>query len=159
MKQLYLLSSVHSIHCLQILHRSHLEFRINHTQTYTTEHVLHCLDNLRADLMCSADDTPRYVPVHATESTAKTGVGQVRQCRDWDQLTSWAKNHSACFNYNEFERKELEEVKTWPSAWSYCGKDSQYLQQVQKFYRKGAGWVPEDKGRPDIDEIRGKGHG
>lgn len=106
--------------------------------------------------MCSADDTPRYVPLTATKSTVKTGVGQVRQCRDWTQLESWAKNHSACFNYNEFERKELEEDRVYPAAWSYCSKDSQYLSTVQKFYGKSADWVPSDRGRPDIDKIRSK---
>jgi hypothetical protein len=140
----------------QILHRSNLEYRNGQTQTYTTEHLLHCLENLRVDITCSADDTPRYVPMDATTSTVKTGVGQVRQCRNWDQLTRWAKDHSACFNYNEFERKELEEQRVMPWAWSYCSRDSEYLPQVQQFYGRPSNWVPKDKGRPDIDKIRPK---
>ncbi|KPI43357.1 uncharacterized protein AB675_7161 [Cyphellophora attinorum] len=157
-KDMYLLSSVHSVHCLQVLHRSNLEYRTNHTQTYTTEHLLHCLENIRLDLTCNADDTPRFVPRTAHESTVKTGVDQLRQCRSWDALEKWAKEHSACFNYHEFERKELEENVVYPAAWSFCGEGSEYLAQVQRFYGKGVDWVLKDGGTPDIDAIKaGKG--
>ncbi|KAK5722225.1 hypothetical protein LTR17_014328 [Elasticomyces elasticus] len=152
-KSLYLITSVHSLHCLQILHQSNLEYRTDHTQTYPTEHLLHCLDNLRADLECSADDTLRYVPVHAHVSTVSTGIGQPRQCRDWSQLRDWAKSNSACFNYHEFARSELNETNVYPSAWSYCKEGSEYLPAVQDFYNKSKSWVPLDPGLPSKDNV------
>lgn len=170
-KELYLISSIHSMHCLvrsysnagdvfvlitvqTVLHRSNLEYRTNHTQTYSTEHILHCLDNLRVDLECSADDTPRYIPPGATESTAKTGVGQVRKCRDWSKMKAWAKEHGACFNYNQFLHEELTENKVYPTAWQFCDKDNKYLPMVQKHYHKTSDWVAPLPEWPDIDRLK-----
>lgn len=137
-----------------VLHRSNLEYRTHHTQTYSTEHVLHCLDNLRVDIQCSADDTPRFIPPTTTESTAKTGVGQIRQCRDWSKLNSWAKKHDACFKYNQFLYQELSNNKVYPQAWQFCDKDSEYLPIVQKYFHKGSDWVAPSPKWPDIDEIQ-----
>lgn len=170
-KDLYLISSIHSMHCLvrnmparinitpliyvqTVLHRSNLEYRENHTQTYSTEHILHCLDNLRVDLQCSADDTPRYIPPDATESTVKTGVGQIRKCRDWSKLNAWAKQHSACFKYNQFLHEELTYNKVYPTAFQFCSKDNEYLSVVQKYFRKDSDWVAPSPDWPDIDQLR-----
>lgn len=66
-------------------------------------HMYHCLDALRQDLMCYADDTPMPIPTDITY----IGDGQVRQCRDWNKLTAWATalEQNACYkqlsNYKE----------------------------------------------------------
>ena len=153
-KEIYLVTSYHSMHCLTVLHRSNLEYRNNHTQTYATEHILHCLDNIRLDLECSADDTPRMVPQGSTAKTAKLGIGQLRQCRNWNQLASWTEQHSACFQYNKFLELELRDKFVWPDAWQFCGEGSEYLPEIQKHYHKSKDWIPPSSEWPEIDEIQ-----
>lgn len=105
------------------------------------------------DIQCSADDTPRFIPPSATESTVKTGVGQIRQCRDWTQLNAWAKSHDACFRYNQFLYQELTGNKVYPLAFQFCEKGNEYLPVVQRFLGKGDDWVAEEPGWPDIDLV------
>lgn len=61
------------------------------------EHVLHCLDELRQDVVCHADDTPRYASV----DPSGTGLDQTRACKDWNALKDWARNHTACFHHED----------------------------------------------------------
>ncbi|KAJ5589247.1 hypothetical protein N7537_011925 [Penicillium hordei] len=137
----YMITSMHSLHCLKSLHRSNLEYRKGVKQSYPTEHLIHCLDNVRQDIMCAADDTPRYIPVDAT-GTATTAVGQYRQCKDWEKLRQWSKANDACFSYNELIRHELLEDQPFPHALRFCSRDSKFLPTVQKFYNQSSDWVP-----------------
>ncbi|KAL8688493.1 MAG: hypothetical protein Q9218_005612 [Villophora microphyllina] len=59
-KGLYLLNGFHSLHCLKTVRQLVLEFDRGLDQSEPTEHILHCLDALRQDIICYADDTPRY---------------------------------------------------------------------------------------------------
>ena len=63
-------------------------------QSLHFSHINHCLDAIREDIVCNADDTPRYTGF--TESTS-SGLGQFRMCKDWGMLEAWAKQHSACY--------------------------------------------------------------
>jgi hypothetical protein len=58
------------------------------------EHNLHCIESLRQDVMCHADDTPRYT---GYSKKPVSGVMQTRQCRSWDKLEAWARDHTACY--------------------------------------------------------------
>ncbi|PYI09966.1 hypothetical protein BO78DRAFT_307039, partial [Aspergillus sclerotiicarbonarius CBS 121057] len=137
----YMITSMHSMHCLKSLHRSNLEYRKGVKQSYPTEHLIHCLDNVRQDIMCAADETPRYIPVDAS-GTATTAVGQYRQCKDWNKLEKWSKENGACFSYNELIRHELLEDQPFPHALRFCPKGSKFLPAVQKFYNMPPDWVP-----------------
>ena len=53
---------------------------------------MHCLDALRQEVMCNARDTPFYTWTDGTQ-----GNGQERQCRNWEELSAWAGEHSACY--------------------------------------------------------------
>ena len=59
-------------------------------------HINHCLDALRQEIMCNADDTPRY---SGLDQEMGTGRGQYRMCKDWRKLEGWAKGHSACYEH------------------------------------------------------------
>jgi hypothetical protein len=146
-------------HGQKSLHRSNLEYRKGVKQSYATEHLIHCLDNIRQDIMCAADETPRYIPVDAT-GNAITGVGQYRQCKDWSKLKKWSMEHGACFSYNELIRHELLEDQPYPHALRFCPKGSKFLPAVQKFYDKPADWVPvkPDPPYPDVG-IKFDGYG
>lgn len=56
-------------------------------------HINHCYDALRQEIQCRANDIPLYAPYQSK----LTGDGQFRLCRDWDALTEFAKEHTACW--------------------------------------------------------------
>ena len=59
----------------------------------TMYHVNHCYDVLRQAIICRADDMPLFFPGGTTE----TGDNQLRRCGDWDALTDWAVENTACY--------------------------------------------------------------
>lgn len=46
-------------------------------------HINHCLDALRQEIICNADDTPRY---SALDQKMGTREGQHRMCKDWGKM-------------------------------------------------------------------------
>ena len=115
-RRIYLLSGYHGIHCLvgsthrvdstvltnhrkAQLHLTLREYRDGLPQSHSFEHSNHCLDWLRGDVMCRADDTPLYT---TRSMKSENGIGQSRQCRDWSRLESWAKRHHSCYRYGNF---------------------------------------------------------
>lgn len=95
------------------------------------EHVYHCLDSLRQDLMCSADDTP--MPV--TTLPDKIGVDQIRTCRDFDALVQWTKepNRFPCY-YRPVDdpRKPRQQIE----AYGYCKEGSPYFEAQEAYFAK-----------------------
>ncbi|KAK6604054.1 hypothetical protein H4I95_05957 [Botrytis cinerea] len=86
-KGVYLINAYHNLHCLLKLRTSLLEFHRGEEQSGSFAHVTHCLDALRQDIKCNADDTPRW----SGYGHRITGVDQVRMCRNWDLLDEWSK--------------------------------------------------------------------
>ncbi|KAI1805807.1 hypothetical protein F4811DRAFT_551463 [Daldinia bambusicola] len=76
-KRIYIVNAHHIIHCVQ--------YRTNKPQTINYSHILHCLNSLRVETMCTADDTPRYVPLNSAHGFLP-GDGQSRKCRDWSRV-------------------------------------------------------------------------
>lgn len=138
-KRIYLLNGYHGIHCLAQLHLTLREYRDGLPQSHSFEHSNHCLDWLRGDTMCRADDTPLYttrsmVPVN--------GIGQSRQCRDWGKLESWARTHHSCYRYGDFVVED--KLPSQMGRFKYCPSDSPYLPAVRKYFGKGDDWLPVD---------------
>jgi hypothetical protein len=127
-KGIYILHGFHNLHCLKIVYMSLLEFRDGHTQSRTWHHIAHCLDALRRQILCDADDTPR-----ATERRVEvvSGLGQDRVCRDWGELENWAKAHTACY-----KRPEKPEDETGLKRFMHCPEGSGYVVDE--------GYVPEE---------------
>lgn len=99
-KGLYLLQGYHSLHCLTMLRTSLTEMHDENPQSLRFTHINHCLDALRQEIICNADDTPRYSGI--SQKTG-TGEGQCRMCKDWKRLEEWANDHSACYEYKPGE--------------------------------------------------------
>ncbi|KAJ0418861.1 hypothetical protein BJY00DRAFT_287158 [Aspergillus carlsbadensis] len=97
-KGIYILHGFHNLHCLKIIYISLWEYRTAQPQSRSWHHIAHCLDALRRQILCDADDTPR-----ATERRVEvvSGVGQHRVCRDWGELERWAREHTACYKRPE----------------------------------------------------------
>jgi hypothetical protein len=107
-----------------------MEYREGLPQSRRHSHIIHCLDTLRSDTLCYADDTPRRTSgdVH---HEGETGYGQYRKCRNFDTLNSWAKQHTACFRYDhEAEGNAYPEIQRF--VW--CPEGSPYRKEVDKYF-------------------------
>ncbi|KAL8923920.1 MAG: hypothetical protein Q9208_004357 [Pyrenodesmia sp. 3 TL-2023] len=133
-KGIYLVNGQHNLHCLKNIRSAYMEYHTGQNQSKTFPHINHCFDALRQDIMCHADDTPRYT---TTTNDPESGVGQVRQCRSWEQLQRWSRERTACFrNIREGERiHEMERYK-------FCPPGSEYLPKVRGYFKQGDGWEP-----------------
>ncbi|KAI4184227.1 MAG: hypothetical protein L6R41_004886 [Letrouitia leprolyta] len=164
--KVYLLNGYHNLHCLvshpnpqppnprnktqtktksqknnthlpqQSIQRSFTELSAGLPPTYPMPHVMHCLDVLRDDVICHADDTPRYT---TTTQKPESGMGQMRQCRDWGKLDGWAKRHSGCWRYLDAKHDESSEI--W--RWTYCPEGSPWYERVGRWMEKHEGERPE----------------
>ncbi|CAD6439081.1 dbc402df-af12-49a9-a52a-f963f9be615c [Sclerotinia trifoliorum] len=125
-KGLYVMNSFHSMHCLQALYGYVRNCDSGANQTQTLEHAVHCLDVLRSEVMCTADDTPlsfRFQEVVQAERAPK------RKCRDWNKLVEYTTAHSACFRRyspNDPRYSTLDE-------YLFCPPDSPYKALVEDF--------------------------
>lgn len=120
-KGVYILHGFHNLHCLKIIHISLSEYRGGLPQSRSWHHISHCMDALRRQVLCDADDTPR-----ATERRAEvvSGLSQHRKCRSWEELEKFAKRHTACYrrpeNPESSGTSKLERFK-------HCPLDSGYV--------------------------------
>lgn len=88
--------------------------------------MIHCTDTLRQDIICNADDTPRY----STESMRPgTGMGQVRQCRSWDKLEEWARQYNSCYRFVN-QTSDIDRIQRF----LYCPEGSPYRKEVAKVF-------------------------
>ncbi|KAI9172798.1 Phenylalanine aminomutase (L-beta-phenylalanine forming) [Paramyrothecium foliicola] len=97
-KEVYLLQGFHNLHCLRTLFRYVRYTELGEPNHIALSHALHCLDQLRQDVICNADDTPRYA---GFQDPPGTGSGQTRMCRDWSKLEKWALDRTACFKHED----------------------------------------------------------
>jgi hypothetical protein len=83
-----------------VVREATLDFFDGKGASKTLEHVTHCLNVLREEIVCNADDTPRYTGAFNAEvgKVAPTsGIGQIKMCNDWGKLGDFAVKHSACY--------------------------------------------------------------
>ncbi|KAI8959243.1 hypothetical protein F5Y11DRAFT_333860 [Daldinia sp. FL1419] len=123
-KGIYILHGFHNLHCLKIIYISLSEYRRGVPQSRSQHHINHCLDALRRQILCDADDTPR-----ATERRAEvvSGLWQHRKCRSWESLETFAKQHTACYKRPENPewdgKSKLERFKHCPPGSGYIPKN------------------------------------
>lgn len=93
-------------------------------------HVHHCLDTLRQDLMCTADDTP----MPGVAKPHEVGNGQVRMCRNFDKLVEWthAPEREACYR----RLTDYGGVINAIERYAYCPEDSQYHPIMEAYFEK-----------------------
>ena len=111
-----------------------LELRDKQPTSISFGHLMHCFDALLQDVKCFADDTPLYTSV---DHPGKPGVDQPRQCRDWNRLEAYAKEHTSCWR----DINPHEGIDTL-LRYRYCPDGSPYNEQIRaKFgdFDKGPG--------------------
>jgi len=129
-RSIYLLNGHHNLHCIRAIYISLQEFYRGEEQSRAWGHVLHCADAIRQDILCNADDTPRY----SDESDRpESGVGQVRMCRSWEKLEEWAKGYNSCYAYVNQTSGDLPELQRF----LYCPDGSPWREKVVEVFGKG----------------------
>lgn len=120
------------------------EARHHQRQSQNYWHLAHCLDSLRQDAMCTADDV-RTVPneVYFTLNHSKTprplkappygstGDGLVRHCRDFQQLEIWAETRTACYTFPTDDQFQ-DPLET---RFQQCPEGSEYLPAIKKYLK------------------------
>jgi len=84
------------------------------------------LDTLLQDVVCFADDTPRYT---ADQHPGQPGYGQKRTCRDWTKLEAFASAHTSCWR----DINANEDIDTL-LRYRYCPEGSPYLERIHKIF-------------------------
>ena len=114
----------------KLLYRTLTDFERYGETTLEMGHLYHCLDTMRQDVMCMADDT--IMPtVHEKH---KIGDKQVMQCRNWGKLVDWARapaRHSCFKMVNEYGSPEhpIEDF-------AGCPKESPYYPVMKAYFDK-----------------------
>ena len=97
--------------------------------------MLHCYEVLKEEILCNADDTPRYTGYQPDRAS---GLGQVRMCRDWKRLEEWSHANTACWRYlgnsSEPGFRELDRYRFCPddSPWKDFAKTAWIDNEAQK---------------------------
>lgn len=169
-KGIYLLHGFHNLHCTvsflwlcsnvnscwqsikRSIYISLMKYRKNIPQTRNHHHIIHCLDALRRDVLCNADDIPRYT---TPDPSPETGNGQPRMCRSWDKMHDCAKQHNACHRYIHEQSSNYPEVQRF--VW--CPEGSPYRKEVDKYFivdydtprASGIDWVWGSSWRTELE--------
>ncbi|KAF2660945.1 hypothetical protein K491DRAFT_588140, partial [Lophiostoma macrostomum CBS 122681] len=125
-KGVYMLNGYHGLHCLKLIYKSLRQYQLSVPQTQPSEHVMHCIDALRSDILCTADDTPRY----AGDPVPGDTFEQFRTCHDWSRLERWAEDHSACFKRLSINDPQYGTLHEWKS----CPDNSPYKEVVRNYF-------------------------
>ncbi|KAH8728983.1 hypothetical protein GQ44DRAFT_608170 [Phaeosphaeriaceae sp. PMI808] len=142
-RSVYYLKGLHDLHCLKLIRKAIVSKHNGDETTFSLNHIYHCLDGLRQDIMCMADDTPMPAP-----SAHQVGDGQVRQCRNWNQMIDWAMepNRHACYKWDDYR-----EATNTLELFAHCPPESPY-RDFQEAYFEYHGhrdpYEPDGKGEP-----------
>lgn len=110
-----------------------MEFQLGKQQTFPFQHIMHCIEALRIEIICRADDTPRYT---TSDRQPVSGIGQERQCRDWDKLERWAQENTACYKYLNYTLNAEPDQRV---RYVFCQPEAPYAVKIEEYlkYREG----------------------
>ncbi|PVH86413.1 hypothetical protein DL98DRAFT_359204, partial [Cadophora sp. DSE1049] len=140
-KKVYIVIAFHQLHCLKLLYQSLTSVYNGETlQKPVYEHCVHCLDQLRQDTQCQADDVST-LQIHYYEQTidfkyknlwyvGEKSTGQNRQCKDFSKLDKWALERHACYNFERPMKPGPLDVE----AFTNCRESSPYLQVMKDHF-------------------------
>ncbi|KAJ6443436.1 alpha 1,3-mannosyltransferase [Purpureocillium lavendulum] len=119
---LIVLNVFHNLHCLDSVRRAIYYF---HDPRWTTgynpytrvtdgavdsmlkdlpvnmgiDHIDHCIDILRQQIMCSSDTTPNVFQFSPKDSGIRAFASVLHKCRDFNKIKKWAEDHRAPITY------------------------------------------------------------
>ncbi|KAH8745219.1 hypothetical protein F5883DRAFT_439155 [Diaporthe sp. PMI_573] len=92
------ISAFHQIHCLFMALRSWTAYHYGVEQFTRPDHVLHCFDFLRQEVMCLGDTALEGADEYTIAQGKPGGTlgwGSKHVCNDWDALHQWAVENEA----------------------------------------------------------------
>jgi hypothetical protein len=112
------------------MRKAFLDYEEGRAVVVSSEHVYHCLDSLRQDISCYADDTPMPGPFQG----AGIGNAQTMQCRNLTKVFEWATTpeRGACFHAGNDFRHVLHNLERH----AFCPENSQYSPVVKEYFEK-----------------------
>ena len=91
------------------------------------------MDTLLQDVMCHADDMPWY-QLPPEPYRQKYAQFQSRQCKDWDQLLRWAKQHNSCFQYDNVTDAQGHPTDNQIDHYKFCPEDSPFKPVMERYF-------------------------
>ena len=107
----------------KIVHQTLTELYDGVPNSYPMGHAFHCIDVLRQDAVCLADDTPLFTSL---EHPGSPGRNQGRLCRDWSKLEKFAWDHTSCWR----DISPTKHIETNLLRYRYCPAGSQYNEKI-----------------------------
>ncbi|CAI6336795.1 unnamed protein product [Periconia digitata] len=129
-KGLYYIKAFHHLHCLKIIRKAVKSFDRTGAWEGSREHLYHCLNTVRQDLMCKSDDT-----IMTTGNKPHViGDDQTVWCRNWDSLVDWAQDpqRHACYRILDDDKPVQHSLELY----AYCPKDSPHYETMQAYFNK-----------------------
>ncbi|KAI1165520.1 hypothetical protein F5B18DRAFT_154116 [Nemania serpens] len=124
---LYMLDSYHTLHCLKNIYAYVRARQQGDSGGPTSDHIFHCLADIRLSILCQADDT--VLPFPGKEKVEEPAPK--RMCRSWKQLEGYAIENSACFK----RREDDDPLHDTLFEYLNCPKSSPYHSLVQEFWK------------------------
>ncbi|OOF96698.1 hypothetical protein ASPCADRAFT_206876 [Aspergillus carbonarius ITEM 5010] len=134
-RSIYFIKVFHQLHCLKIMRKTFHEAWDDQDMSIPPEHIEHCLDSLRQDLMCKADDTP----MPSLQLLNGGGEGQLMQCKNFDQLVAWtqAPERNACYKRLTDYKPIVHSVERY----AFCPVDSPHFATMTQYFEKHGHWA------------------
>ncbi|KAJ5239324.1 MFS multidrug transporter [Penicillium chermesinum] len=129
-RNIYFVKVFHQMHCLKVMRKTYHELWAGEEGSIPPGHIEHCLDTLRQDLMCKADDTP----MPSLELLNGGGENQNMHCKNFDKLVEWtqAPERNACY-------KRLTDYKTIVHSierYAFCPRDSEHYDTMDQYFKE-----------------------
>ena len=98
---------------------------------------MHCIDHMRKDAMCNADDFLLPSPPYRQGNPGPRG--QSRICKNWDALVDWAKERDACYQHITDDEEGFARDRHEIERYMNCPPDSPYAQKMQSYLESKGG--------------------
>ena len=95
-------------------------------------HAMHCLDHIRKDTLCNADDF--LLPTPPDHYGMQGPQGQARVCRDWDRLLGWADAHHACYRHITDDERGFAKEHAEMERYANCPEGSPYMGRMREYF-------------------------
>jgi len=137
-KKVYIVNAFHQLHCLKILYWAVTDDYKDNPRSQNYAHLFHCLDALRQDVICHADDELLFeFETDNPDSRPRVGEGHIRQCRNFAKLEEWAlaPERNACYQFYEGDDSK-DKLKNW----RHCPPNSPYFQSMKEYFGYDEDW-------------------
>jgi hypothetical protein len=129
-KNLYYIKAFHHIHCLKIIRKAFKSYERTKHYDGDHEHIYHCINTLRQDIMCKPDDTL----MTSVDEPHVIGDNQHVQCRDWNKLVAWSQDpqRHSCYHIFEDDRHVVNTLESY----AFCPEDSPHYQTMKAYFER-----------------------